>query len=59
MTTSKDVPGFVANALLMPYINEVSCALIEFIFDIVNFKRLYPSSSFDYGARTCSIVTDF
>jgi 3-hydroxybutyryl-CoA dehydrogenase len=24
VTTSKDVPGFVSNALLMPFINEVS-----------------------------------
>ena len=23
VTTSKDVPGFVSNALLMPFINEV------------------------------------
>jgi 3-hydroxybutyryl-CoA dehydrogenase len=27
VTTSQDVPGFVANALLMPYINEAIMTL--------------------------------
>ena len=29
VTVSKDVPGFVSNALLMPFINEVNILLIS------------------------------
>jgi hypothetical protein len=31
VTTSKDVPGFVSNALLMPFLNEVFLSFLDYV----------------------------
>jgi hypothetical protein len=57
VTTSRDVPGFVANALLMPYINEVSFSFSSNVaFDIRHLQCSFPNSSFLLPG---SIDTDF
>lgn len=38
-TTSRDVPGFIANRLLMPYINEAIFALYEGIGTIEDIDK--------------------
>lgn len=41
MTCSEDVPGFIANRILMPYINEAVFALYEVRNDKIDGMLLY------------------
>ena len=55
VTTSKDVPGFVSNALLMPFLNEVD-RTFSLIISVLKVITGYHVSR--EGMRTILILTN-
>ena len=55
VTMSKDVPGFVSNALLMPFLNEVGGSLLFRVIGKHSSVRLCPGNH-SFGESKSSII---